>query len=339
MFEQSHVLTQVWAGLIVFVVFAYVVMDGFDLGVGLLFAVVPERGDRDVMMNSLAPVWDGNETWLILGGGGLFAAFPLAYAILMPAFYPLVIAMLLGLIFRGVAFEYRWRTERARWVWDWAFIGGSFVAAMSQGMILGAIVQGVEVSGRAYGGGWWDWATPFTVLTGLAVVCGYLLLGTTWLVMKTADELQARMRHLAWFFGLGTIGFIGAVSLATLFVDNEYYMDRWFGGWRIAFAVLVPVAIAAIAFLMFRSLRLHHHEYRPFVLSLALFALCFLGLSVSLYPNIVPPSLTMFEAASPAKSQIFMLVGVAITMPMIIGYTAYAYWIFRGKIDPAHGYH
>ena len=336
MFEQSATLTQVWAGLIVFVVFAYVVMDGFDLGVGLL---VPERGDRDVMMNSLAPVWDGNETWLILGGGGLFAAFPLAYAVLMPALYPLVIAMLLGLIFRGVAFEYRWRTERGRWVWDGAFIGGSLVAAMSQGMILGAIVQGVEVSGRAYGGGWWDWATPFTFLTGVAVACGYLLLGTTWLVMKTTDELQARMRHLAWYFGLGTIGFIGAVSLATLFVDNEYYMERWFGGWRLAFSVLIPAAVGAIALYMFRSLRVHHHEYRPFVLALVLFALCFFGLSISLYPNIVPPSLTMFEAASPVKSQTFMLVGVAITMPMIIAYTAYAYWIFRGKIDPAHGYH
>ena len=339
MFEQSQVLTQVWAGLIVFVVYAYVVMDGFDLGVGLLFALESDRGDRDLMMNSLAPVWDGNETWLILGGGGLFAAFPLAYAVLMTALYPLVIAMLLGLIFRGVAFEYRWRTDRARWVWDWAFIGGSFVAAMSQGMILGAIVQGVEVAGRAYGGGWWDWATPFTFLTGAAVVCGYLLLGTTWLVMKTDEALQERMRRLAWIFGLATVGFIGAVSLATLFVADNYYMEHWFGGWRLAFAVLVPVGVGGIALLMFRSLTLHHHEYRPFVLSLTLFALCFFGLSVSLYPNIVPPSLTMFETASPAKSQIFMLVGVAITMPMIIAYTAYAYWIFRGKIDPEHNYH
>ncbi len=337
--DNSVLLTQVWAGLIVFVIFAYVVMDGFDLGVGLLFGLVHERGDRDVMMNSLAPVWDGNETWLILGGGGLFAAFPLAYAVLMPALYPLVIAMLLGLIFRGVAFEYRWRTERARWVWDVAFIGGSFFAAMSQGMILGAIVQGVEVSGRAYGGGWWDWATPFTLLTGLAVVCGYLLLGCTWLVMKTTDELQARMRRMAWWFGLGTLGFIGAVSLATLFLDSEYYMARWFAWPRLPFAVLVPAALGAIGLYMFRSLRVHDHEYRPFVLSLVLFALCFVGLSISLYPNIVPPSLTMFETASPPKSQWFMLVGVAITMPMIIAYTAYAYWIFRGKIDPAHGYH
>lgn len=339
MAEHSELLTHVWAGLIVFVIFVYVIMDGFDLGVGLLFAIVPERADRDIMMNSVAPVWDGNETWLVLGGGGLFAAFPLAYAVLMPALYPLVIAMLLGLIFRGVAFEYRGRTDRGRWIWDAAFIGGSFVAAMSQGMILGAIVQGVKVTGRAYSGGWWDWATPFSLMTGMAVVCGYLLLGTTWLVMKTSGELHDRMRQMAWPFGLGTIGFIATVSLATLFTHGGFYLGRWFEGTGLIFAVLVPVAVACITFALYRSLQSERHEYRPFVLSLMLFALTFFGLAVSLYPNVVPPSLTIFETASPASSQIFMLVGVAITMPLIIGYTAYAYWIFRGKVDPSHSYH
>jgi len=337
---HSDTLTHVWAGLIVFVLFLYVVMDGFDLGIGLLFAIVPERDERDVMMNSVAPLWDGNETWLVLGGGGLFAAFPLAYAILMPALYPLVIAMLLGLIFRGVAFEYRWRTERARWLWDVAFIGGSFVAAMSQGMILGAIVQGVEVSGRAYGGGWWDWATPFTLMTGMAVVCGYLLLGATWLIMKTEGRLQEHMRQMAWPLWLGTIGFIITVSLATLFIDDGLYMGRWLGARTgLLMAAAVWTVIGVIGFVMYRSLLSMTNDHRPFLLTLALFGLSFFGLSMSLYPYVVPDSVTIFEAASPAKSQIFMLVGVMITLPLILGYTGYAYWTFRGKIDPAHGYH
>ena len=331
-------LTLVWGGIILFAVYAYVVMDGFDLGLGLLFALYPEREDRDVLMNSVAPVWDGNETWLILGGGGLFAAFPLAYAVLMPALYAPIIAMLLGLVFRGVAFEYRWRTERWRGVWDIAFIGGSLVATLAQGIVLGAIVQGVTVEGREYAGGWWDWLTPFSLLTGIAVVSGYLLLGSTWLVMKTEGAVQERARSLSWPFGLSTLGFIGAVSLATPFVNADYW-GRWFAFPSALFSMLVPLAIGVISFMMFRSLRVHHHEYRPFVLTLVVFALCFVGLAISLYPNIVPPSITLQEAAAPEKSQVFMLVGTAVAMPLIIGYTAYAYWIFRGKIDPAHGYH
>lgn len=335
---EPTVLTLIWGGIILFAVYAYVVMDGFDLGLGLLFVLYPKRDDRDVLMNSVAPVWDGNETWLILGGGGLFAAFPLAYAIVMPALYAPIIAMLLGLIFRGVAFEYRWRTERGRWLWDTAFIGGSLVATLAQGIVLGAIVQGIKVEGREYAGGWFDWLTPFSVLTGVAVVSGYLLLGSTWLLMKTEGAIQDRARRLAWVFGVSTMGFIGAVSLATPFVNFDYW-GRWFEFPNALFSMLVPAFIAIITVLMFRSLKVHHHEYRPFVLSLVLFALCFVGLAISLYPMIVPPSITLQQAASPRSSQLFMLVGVAIAMPLIIGYTTYTYWIFRGKIDPAHGYH
>lgn len=331
-------LTLAWGGIIVFAVFAYVILDGFDLGLGMLFPMFPRSEDRDVMMNSVAPVWDGNETWLVLGGGGLLAAFPLAYAVIMPALYAPIIAMLLGLVFRGVAFEYRWRTTRARWVWDMAFIGGSLIASLSQGIVLGAILQGIKVEGRDYAGGWWDWLTPFSILTGIAVVCGYLLLGSTWLVMKTAGPLQERARSLAWVFGLGTLGFIGAVSLATPFINSDY-SSRWFSMPQMLGTMLVPLAVGLIAVLMFRSLRIHNHEYRPFVLSLLLFALCFVGLMISLYPNIVPPSITLWDAAAPPKSQTFMLVGTLFTLPLIIGYTAYAYWVFRGKIDPSQGYH
>ncbi len=335
---EGDVLSVVWAGIIVFAVFAYVVMDGFDLGCGLLFWLYPEQEDRDIIMNTVAPVWDGNETWLVLGGGGLFAAFPLAYSVLMPALYAPIIALLLGLVFRGVAFEYRWKTVRARWIWDFAFIGGSLVASLAQGIVLGAIIQGVEVENRGYAGGWWDWLTPFSLTCGVAVVAGYGLLGCTWLVMRTGEELQARARRLSWPFGIATMIFIGIVSLWTPFVEQAYF-ERWFESTIRLFTVPVPLAVLLIGFLMFRSLRVHHHEYRPFVLTLILFALCFVGLSISLFPYIVPPSITVWDAASPPKSQWFMLVGVIFTMPLIIGYTAYAYWVFRAKVDADTGYH
>ena len=336
----SFDLTFAWAFLIAFAVFVYVVLDGFDLGLGMLFAIEPNRGDRDVMMNSVAPVWDGNETWLVLGGGGLFAAFPLAYALVLPALYAPLIAMLLALVFRGVAFEYRWRTERWRWVWDSAFIGGSSMAAFSQGVALGAFVQGIEVDevARAYAGGWWDWLSPFSILVGVAVMCGYCLLGATWLVMKTEGPLQERMRARAWPFGLVTLGFIGAVSLWIPFLQDGYFA-RWFAGWGFLLTAGVAGAVLLVAYAMFRSLTVHHHEYRPFVLALTLFAMCFVGLGVCLFPYIVPTEVTIWEAAAPYESQLFMMVGAAVLIPIILAYTAYAYWVFRGKIDPEVGYH
>lgn len=327
-----------WAILLALAVFIYVVLDGFDLGLGILYPFYPEKRDRDLLMNTVAPVWDGNETWLVLGGGGLFAAFPMAYAIIMPALYVPIIAMLLALVFRGVAFEYRWRTTRWLKYWDVAFIGGSIVAAFSQGIALGALVQGVEVSGRAYGGGWWDWLTPFSLLCGAAVVIGYALLGATWLIMKTEGPVQDRARKLAWAFGLGTMVCIAAVSLATPFLDSVYYY-RWFQMPGLIISAPVPVAVTIITVLMFRSLRTHHHEYRPFILALILFALCFVGLGVSIFPDLIPPDVTILDAATPYNSQIFMFVGAVVLLPLILGYTAYAYYVFRGKTDPDEGYH
>ena len=336
----SFDLTTIWAFLIAFAVFVYVVLDGFDLGLGILFAVEPERSSRDVMMNSVAPVWDGNETWLILGGGGLFAAFPLAYALVLPALYAPLIAMLLALIFRGVAFEFRWRTERWRGVWDVAFIGGSAIAALAQGVALGAFLQGIEIdeAARAYAGGWWDWLTPFSLLVGVGVMTGYMLLGATWLVMKTEGPLQERMRARAWPLGLATVGFIGAVSLWTPFLQDGYYR-RWFDGPSLAVTAGVGLMVGLVALAMFRSLSVHRHEYRPFLLALLLFALSFVGLGISLWPFIVPVEVTIWEAAAPRASQVFMLVGAAVLIPVILIYTAYAYWVFRGKVDPEAGYH
>lgn len=331
-------LAYAWAGLLAVAVYIYVVLDGFDLGLGILYPFFPKKKDRDLLMNTVAPVWDGNETWLVLGGGGLMAAFPLAYAIIMPALYMPIIFMLLALVFRGVAFEYRWRTKRWLKYWDAAFIGGSIVAAFSQGIALGALLQGITVEGRAYGGGWWDWLTPFSLMCGVAVVAGYGLLGATWLIMKTDNEVQARARKLGESFALATLGFIGAVSLATPFLDTAYH-TRWFETPGLFVTIPMPLIIAAIAFFLLKSMRVDHHEYGPFILSLLLFALCFVGLGISMFPNIVPPDVSILDAATPFRSQIFMFVGACVLIPLILGYTAFAYWVFRGKVDPDEGYH
>jgi cytochrome d ubiquinol oxidase subunit II len=329
-------LVLVWAALLAFAVFAYVVMDGFDLGVGILFPFFPPGEGRDRSMNSIAPVWDGNETWLILGGGGLFAAFPLAYAVLMPAVYAPVIAMLLGLVFRGVAFEFRWRTVRARWAWDLAFFGGSLLAAFSQGVILGAVLQGIEVKGRAYAGGWWDWLSPFTILTGVSLVVGYALLGATWLNMKTEGRVQERARRLAFWFAGGMLVAIAAVSAATPFLDAEY-SRRWFSWPGVLLSAQVPILVVIVAALLFLSLRAKR-DYSPFLLALGLFALGGAGLGVSIFPDLIPGKITIWDAAAPDTSLGFMLAGAVILIPIILAYTAYAYWIFRGKVKD-DGYH
>ena len=333
-------IATIWAFIIAFAVFVYVVMDGFDLGLGILFPLFPEKADRDVIMNSVAPVWDGNETWLVLGGGGLMAAFPLAYAVLMPALYTPIIAMLIGLIFRGVAFEFRWRTRRASAIAGIiAFAGGSLLAALAQGIALGAHPAGRACRGTAL----------CRRLVGLADAVqhsdrrrrwsiGYALLGATWLVMKTEGELRDKAYRLSWRLLFAMLGAIGAVSIATPFLHVQY-TQRWFSlaehhpdragadrGRRRA-----PCCCCAAS--------PTSSDYQPFFLSLALFALSYAGLGISMYPYIVPQSITIWQAASPDNSQVFMLFGVAILVPLILGYTGWAYWVFRGKVKPGSGYH
>jgi cytochrome d ubiquinol oxidase subunit II len=327
----------IWAALIAFAVLAYVLFDGFDLGIGILFPFLADDHDRDVAMNSVAPVWDGNETWLILGGGGLMAAFPLAYAVVMPALYAPIIAMLLGLIFRGVAFEFRWRTERGRYLWDWSFALGSLVAAVAQGIALGALIQGIPVANRAYAGGWWDWLTWFSLLTGFALAVGYALLGATWLIMKTNGELQQQARQFAWTCGLGTLALIGIVSLITPFLD-PVFMERWFSWPAIVYTAPVPIFVALAALALFWGLHTRH-DSMPFLASIALFVLSYIGLGISFHPYIVPPSLTIWDAAAPSSSLKFLLVGALLLIPLILGYTAWSYWVFRGKVDPKASYH
>lgn len=330
-------LATIWAALIAFSVLAYVVLDGFDLGVGVLFPLFADKHDRDVMMNALAPIWDGNETWLVLGGGGLMAVFPLAYATVLPALYIPLILMLLGLVFRGVSFEFRFRTERWRGVWDYGFALGSGVAALMQGIALGALVQGIKVSGRVYAGGWWDWLTPFSVLTGIALVVGYVLLGATWLNLKTHGNLQMRAKAIAARAGIALIVIIGVVSLWTPFIEPIYF-QRWFAFPTAIYSIVVPLLVAGAAWLLWDGLR-SGKPLQPFLAALAIFALSYAGIGISFYPYIVPGALTIREAAAPDSTLGFLLVGAAVLIPIILVYTGYAYWVFRGKVDPEEGYH
>ena len=335
----SFDLSTIWAGLLAFAVLMYVVADGFDLGCGILFAVERGRQDLDVMVNSIAPVWDGNETWLVMGGAGLLAVFPLAYSIILPALYPTVIGLLLALVFRGVAFEFRFRahSERGRARWDFVFFAGSAAAALCQGLTLGGLLQGIRVEDGAYAGGWWDWLTPFTVLCGLAVVVGYALLGACWLVWRTSGGLHDRARRQAAWLGWATLGMIAAVSLWTPFLRGDL-AHRWFSWPGILLTAPVPVLVALLALAFFRSLA-RGRELAPFLCALGWFVLSFVGLGISLFPLIVPPSVTIWDAAAPRDSQVFLLVGAAVMIPAILAYSGYAYWVFRGKVQHDAGYH
>ncbi len=332
-------LPPVWAGIIAFAVLAYVLLDGFDLGVGILFAVEHDEGDRAVMVNSIAPVWDGNETWLVLGGGGLLAVFPLAYATILPALYPTIIGMLLSLVFRGVAFEFRFRAVRAtsRAWWDRAFLAGSTLAAFCQGMTLGGLLQGIRVQDRAYAGGWLDWLDGFTLLCGFALVAAYALQGSCWLIWKTEGILQRRARRYAHLLGMLVLVLMVVVSLWTPSIDPEI-AGRWFGYPGLVLTGPVPILVALLAWRFWRGLQ-RREQASPFLCVEAWIVLSYAGLGVSFWPLIVPPSITIWQAAAPPASQLFLLVGALILLPIILGYLGYAYWVFRGKVRPGEGYH
>ena len=328
----------IWAVIIIFGVMMYVVMDGFDLGIGILFPFVPGKQDRDLMMNTVAPVWDGNETWLVLGGAGLFAAFPLAYAVVLSALYLPIVFMLIGLIFRGVAFEFRFKAdERHRPFWDWAFIGGSLTATFFQGVVLGAFISGLPVENRGYAGGPLDWLTPFAVFCGLGLIAAYALLGCTWLIMKTGGELQRRMHDI----GIPLLGVllavIGVVSLWTP-LAHERIAERWFSLPNLFWFLPVPILVLLCGWALYRAIQRYAH-YSPFLLTLALIFLGYSGLGISLWPNIIPPAISIWDAAAPPQSQGFALVGALFILPFVLIYTAWSYYVFRGKITPDSGYH
>lgn len=326
----------IWAGLIAIAVFAYVVLDGFDLGVGILFPVLDD-GEKDAAMNSIAPIWDGNETWLVLGGGGLFAVFPLAYAVIMPAMYAPIIAMLLALIFRGVAFEYRYRTKEKRYLWDRAFFGGSLIAAFCQGTILGALLQGVEVTGRQFSGGALDWLSPFSMFCGVAVVFGYTLLGGCWLLIKTTgsieEKLYARCRLLSLLF----LGCVGIVSV-WLPLMSDAIAERWFTFPNSSVYFLIPFISAIAAYKLWLALN-EKDPVSAYCWTLIIYFMAFVGFAVSVFPYLVPRAITIWDAAGPDASLGFLLVGAVILLPIILAYTAYSYWVFRGKVREDEGYH
>ena len=330
-------LVPVWTLVLAVGVFLYVLLDGFDLGVGILYGFAPDRHSRNLVMNSIAPVWDGNETWLVLGGVALVAAFPLAFAIILPAVYFPMILMLLALVFRGVAFEFRFRDAERRTFWDHAFCYGSALGAFAQGVVLGAFIQGFEVDGRHFAGGSFDCFTPFSILTGVALMFGYALLGAGWLVLKTEGPLQAMARRLGRYAFLGVLVAVVAVSLWTPFV-HPAIAERWFSWPNIAFLAPVPIVTALVALAEWRALS-GRSEAAPFVWAVVLFVMSYLGIAISLFPMIVPYKYTIWDAASSEATQAFLLIGVLILLPVILLYTAWSYWVFRGKVRADIGYH
>ncbi len=330
-------LPVVWAAIIALATALYVVLDGFDLGIGILFPFFPQEAHRDQMMNSVAPFWDGNETWLVLGGGGLWIAFPKAFAIIMPALYLPMIVMLLALIFRGVAFEFRWVAKPRHRVWDLAFAAGSTTAAFAQGIVLGGLLEGIVVKNGAFAGGSLDWLAPFPLFCGVAMVVGYALIGATWLAMKTDGAVEARTRAMAKTLLLALLACIAVVSLWTPFAVPRI-AERWFTLPSFLYLAPVPIASAICALACWTGLR-NGRTVLPFACAVGLFLLAFLGLVLSNIPYLVPPTITVWDAAAAPASQEFMLVGVLILLPVILGYTVFNYWVFRGKVRAGEGYH
>lgn len=323
-------LPLIWGGLIATAIFLYVLLDGFDLGVGILFPFAPSHRSRDRMMNSIAPFWDGNETWLVLGGGGLFAAFPLAYSILMPALYLPIIFMLMGLIFRGVAFEFRFKAaEKSRWLWDASFHFGSLTAALMQGIVLGNFIQGVEVTGRQFSGGALDWVNGFSLFTGVALVFGYALLGATWVVLKTDQRTQEWARLAAKYLLIFVTFFMLLISISMPFVDERIY-QLWFSVPNIYYLSPIPLLTIYCIYKIVKHLN-DNSEGKPFVFTILLFLLGYIGLAFGMYPWIVPFSFDLWGAAAVSTSQSILLVGIVLFLPLVLSYTAYCFYTFRGK--------
>jgi cytochrome d ubiquinol oxidase subunit II len=336
MAEAAFDLVPIWTVIIGLGVFFYVLLDGFDLGVGILWGLAPE-GERDLVMNSIAPIWDGNETWLILGGVALLAVFPLGFAIIIPAVYFPVLLMLLGLVFRGVAFEFRFRQPQLRQFWANGFCAGSAVAAFAQGAVLGALIQGFKVDGRVFAGSSMDWLTPFSVLTGVALMIGYALLGAGWLVMKTEGHLQAWARRMGRIALVGVLLAILVVSLWTPQMDPAI-AHRWFAWPNMLF--LAPIPILTVLLAAFAWWRLgHESHYSPFFAAVGLFLLSYLGIAISLWPYLIRGRYTLWDAASDPSTQLFLLIGTLLLLPVILMYTAWSYWVFRGKVRADIGYH
>jgi cytochrome d ubiquinol oxidase subunit II len=334
--DVATLLPLIWAGLIGVAVAFYVILDGFDLGIGMLFPFAKDEAERDRMLAAIAPFWDGNETWLVLGGGGLLVAFPRAYAIIMPAFYLPIMVMLLALVFRGVTFEFRAIAHRKPF-WNVVFAAGSTIAGFCQGLILGGLVQGIDIADGGFVGGPFDWATPFGVVCGLGVVAGYGLLGATWLMMKTDGEMARRAAAKAKVLLLAVLAFMAAVSIFTP-LEFPRIADRWFTLPNLYYLSPVPILTALVVLAEWRFIAARR-DVAAFLATVALFLLGYLGLVISTFPYIVPPDLTIWDTAASPSSQTFMLIGTVVLLPFVLGYTALTYWLFRGKVGESAAYH
>jgi cytochrome bd ubiquinol oxidase subunit II len=323
-------LVPIWTLLLAFTVAYYVLFDGFDLGVGMLYRLAPRAAWRPIIMRSILPVWDGNETWLVLGGLGLLGAFPLAFTIIIPAVYFPVIIMLLALVFRGVAFEFRFKSPLAQRFWDAGFSIGSAIATLAQGVVLGTFIQGFNVSGRQFAGSSLDWVSLFAALTAVSLVFGYGLLGAGWLIMKTDGELQAWSRRAARVCLVGVVLAIVAVSIWTPLL-NERVAHRWFSLPNLFWLLPIPVLTALVAISIWLAVD-RDNEFWPLLGAVLLFLLSFLGIAVSLWPFIVPYQYTLWQAAADESTQAFLLIGTLLLIPLILVYTAWSYWVFRGKV-------
>jgi cytochrome bd ubiquinol oxidase subunit II len=335
--DIATVLPVVWFFIIGFGVLMYVLMDGFVLGIGILAPFAENEAQLDHMMNTAAPIWDGNETWLVLGGVGLLAAFPKAYAIALSGLYLPVLLMLVALILRGVSFEFRFKAHTSKRLWGVCFALGSIAAGFAQGLILGAIVEGMPLKEGRYLGGALDWFSPFSMLTGTAVVFGYALLGSTWLILKTEGALQNVAFALTRPLVAVVVAFMGLVSTWLPFLSSQI-MSRWFESGNFVWLSPVPLLALVNAVALWRAV-MRRADHAPFILALTFFVLGFLGLVLGMWPNLLPPNLSIWEAAAPPSTQGFVLVGTLIMLPAVLGYTWWSYSVFRGKVAADSGYH
>ncbi len=328
----------IWFGIIGLGILIYVVLDGFDLGIGILFPFVKGKEERDAMMNTVAPVWDGNETWMVLGGAGLYGAFPLVYSTVLSALYLPITLMALALIFRGVSFEFRFKATKTQKFWDYAFICGSILSSFLQGVILGAVIQGIETHNGIYSGGTFDWLTPFSLFVGFAVVVMYATLGCAWLIYKTADDLQQTMyRLMPKMTAILFIVFIVVLAVSPMVDAN--FATRWFDMPNVIYFIIMVVLTFICFGMVFKSCQ-QKNEVKPFVYTITLMLLAFIGFVLSLFPYIIPPSIDIWQASAPRSSQMFALVGALIFIPIIIAYTILSYWVFRDKVRVGdEGYH
>ncbi|MDP3560516.1 MAG: cytochrome d ubiquinol oxidase subunit II [Legionellaceae bacterium] len=324
-------LPLIFALILAFIVIIYVILDGFDLGIGILFPFTANEAERDKMMNSIAPIWDGNETWLVFGGAMLYGAFPQVYGLLLPILYMPLMLMLISLVFRGVSFEFRFKAEKSKPFWNWAFAISSIAAAFFQGVILGCFVQGFPIDEAAMTINSTDWLTPFTLLTGIALSSGYGLLGATWMIMKSEGRLQKKMIHYSKGLLVLVSIFLFFVSIWTPLHSNVIFA-RWYSYPNFIYLSPLPLLALIAVFLTWKNLS-KQNEVKPFMYSILIFLCSYVGIGVSVYPYLIPHQVTLWEAAAPNTTLKFILIGVVIMLPILLGYTAYAYYLFRGKTN------